>query len=97
MNLRTLVNLAYAVVAEGRDEAGIEKLDATLMQADLAMDVAMAQRWRRRPAPTAAPEMTEAEMFELRKKRLLRSVPDQTRQLAGMMGQFGGAAPGAAR
>jgi len=40
--------------------------------------------------------MTEAELIAIRAKRMLRAVPDQSRQLAGQMAQFQ-RAPGAAR
>lgn len=97
MSLRSLVNLAYAALAEHRDEEGLARLDMTLEQADLAMDAAMAKRWRRRPAPTAEPgPLTEAELIAIRAKRMLRAVPDQSRQLAGQMAQLS-RTPGAAR
>lgn len=98
MSARGLVNLAYAALAEGEDEAGLEKLDATLEQADRAMDVFLAKRWKIRQTAAAPPTaaMSEAELFEMRKRRLLRSVPDQSRQLAASMAQFANT-PGATR
>lgn len=96
MNVRTLVNVAYAALAESRDEDGLAKLDATLEQANLAAEVAMAKRWRRRAVPAAANPLTEADLIAIRAKRLLRSVPDQSRNLAAQMAQLS-RSPGAAR
>lgn len=77
MSLRTLVNLAYAALAENRDADELADLDAVLAQADRA--ASSARRGPQRPYTPAVPQ-TPGE-------RLLRAVPNRAADVARMMAQ----------
>lgn len=77
MNLRSLCNLAYAVLAENRDADELAQLDGVLAQADNA---AISRRYGSKVAQ-APPRVP------LPGERLLRAVPNNPAALAAMMQQ----------
>lgn len=88
MNARTLVNVAYAALAENQDADGLERLDAILEEANRKVD---AERRRLGIAAPAEPiPLTPEEAIRARFERMKRSVPDQSKALASMMGRYGG-------